>query len=1342
MKKSLQILLWLPLLGWYSAIAQIRIETISVETGLSQGYVTSIIQDYKGFLWFGTYDGLNRYDGYEIRHFSSKPFDPWSLGSTYITALYEDSRHLIWVGTFEGLYVFDPVSERFSYLSKQANGLPANIVKSITGNKDGLVFVQISTNAPNGGLYKIQLPQTFFQDNLQAPVISPIKLQKSTPPEVELLQCIGDTMVLVVEGNSRVYRLAMEENQLKPFDLRAIPRQNKVGDDILWGKYSGYLFRHSAAASDTIWPRNHWKKAFRYGTGEIGIWNVAENSFYRINTTSPVVSDLQSDWNKLVADPVFSWELSLVAPVLDRGNGTLYVDNRSVLWLATGGWGLKKVNLRQLSIETILSGQSISTIRELPNGDIWLRTYADQIKILDPVDFHEIPEPLEGTPNFNGYFEILPERDGDFWLIKSPNNSDQQSRLYFWNKTTKALQLMTEHLPIEKGVPEKMLEDKDGNIWIVAHQGILLRARPGSQKLEKFNYAGNVPADRQHNLRATSIVQDHNGIIWIGTNRGLLYLENANNATPGFSILNYNPQNPASISSDWVTCISPDPHDNDVLWVGTRGGGINRLQISTHKFSFLTEGAQGLPDNVVYGILPDEQGNLWCSTNRGLCRYNPAAQTFITYQKSDGLASSEFNTGSYLRTADGRCWFGTVSGLNIFSPQKLEYFITPPKVAITGIRVQGESVIPGKEGFISLPFSDNHVTLSFAVMDYSNPQTNRFRYRVQGIDPDWVNCGTSNTANYAALPPGKYVFEVQGATVDSRWNEPSTTFTIVIRPPWYRTAAAYAGFLLLIFALFFGLLRYREKLFKLEHDAESNQRESDRLRAFESAKNLFFANIAHELRTPLTIILGLAQRITVPRKPAEVSSAANDIIKQGDQLLQLTNQMLDLAKMEAMDFALNLENGNIVDFITCHAKAMTPLATSKGIRLRVAHQQQAFRMDFDPHQLPKILNNLISNAIRHTASGGTITLNSRFQAETNTFVITIADTGEGIAREDIPHIFDRFFQSQQPNSMVGASGIGLALTRDLVQRMGGAIIVTSELGHGAEFSIALPVENNAPPLRPSTIVLPKPYLSAPLHPATEIKENMPLVLVIEDNPDVQKYLRQCLESSFQVILANDGQAGIEKALETIPDLILSDVAMPLKNGFEVTSTLKGNHLTSHIPIVLLTAKVEDDDRMEGRRRGANAYLTKPFKEEELLLTLQNLLELQEQWKKRYAGFASSMKNLPDTEHSTEDMHLEDQFMLKLNQAFEANFSDDTFNHDKLCLQLGISSSQLDRKLKALTNESPMQLLRNFRLEKAREMLLHDPELAVKEICFRTGFKSPAHFSRLYSKRFGLAPSSE
>jgi signal transduction histidine kinase/CheY-like chemotaxis protein/AraC-like DNA-binding protein len=558
-----------------------------------------------------------------------------------------------------------------------------------------------------------------------------------------------------------------------------------------------------------------------------------------------------------------------------------------------------------------------------------------------------------------------------------------------------------------------------------------------------------------------------------------------------------------------------------------------------------------------------------------------------------------------------------------------------------------------------------------------------------------------------------------------------------------------------------------EKIITEQQLAEES-RERERLNEMDAFKTRFFTNISHEFRTPLTVILGMAEQLEKgigdkgmgngepsSQPPISNPKAQINLIKRnGQNLLRLINEILDLAKLENNSLKMNYVQGDILPYLRYIAESMHSLADTKNVVLKVESSPEAsgaIMMDYDPERLLQIVHNLLSNAIKFTPSGGNVVLQvvtsvtSEGLTTLPTLKIAVSDTGIGIAPEELPLIFDRFFQTKnQERTKSGGSGIGLSLTKELVKVMGGDISVESTLGKGTTFNVVLPITNKAKKAEEpnqgllnfeSLVNLPESTPPVSNHQSTNHQ-----LLIIEDNPDVVEYLAACLGPHYQLDFAYNGQAGIEKAIETVPDLIISDVMMPEKDGFEVTETLKNDERTSHIPIVLLTAKATVTDRIAGLRRGADAYLAKPFVEEELLVVAANLLESRRKLQVKYSSWADIEQVPINQSPVNQSPDLEDVFLKKTIALIDTHLDDAEFGNAELSRKMLMSESQLHRKIKALTDQSLSVFIRSVRLRRSR-VLLQTTELTVSEVAFAVGFTDPAYFSRTFSAEFGAAPTA-
>ncbi|MEM6320458.1 MAG: hybrid sensor histidine kinase/response regulator transcription factor, partial [Bacteroidota bacterium] len=612
-----------------------------------------------------------------------------------------------------------------------------------------------------------------------------------------------------------------------------------------------------------------------------------------------------------------------------------------------------------------------------------------------------------------------------------------------------------------------------------------------------------------------------------------------------------------------------------------------------------------------------------------------------------------------------------------------------------------------------------------STLNFFQAERTNYQYWLKGVHSDWQDNGNQRTLTFAGLKAGDYQLKVKAVNPDLQFLEDTITLDIAITPPWWQTWWAYSLYGLL--GITGILLAYR---FQLNRQLE--KAETQRLQELDTLKTRFFTNITHELRTPLTLILGVADQLKKSAKK-EIRQKAGMIGRNGQQLLDLINQILDLSKLESGKLPIQLVHGDLIPYLNYLMESFHSVAAEKNIRLHFLAEVPTLLIDYDAEKIKQITQNLLANALKHTPENGDIYLQVR-QLE-NKVELTFRDTGKGIHPGQLPHIFERFYQTDAQNY---GSGIGLSLTKEIVEALDGKITVQSQLGKGSSFTISLPIQQNVQtPLAKLIGPIGEKTSTKTVYDLTKLNDtkapDTPLLLLIEDNEDVRHFLVDCLKNQYRLVTVTNGQSGIEKALADIPDLVISDVMMPEKDGFEVCRILKTTDQTSHIPIILLTAKADQTSKLAGLEHGADAYITKPFAEAELQVRIQKLLELRRRLQQRYQS--------PDfwEKSALPAATIEDEFVLKVRQLVEANLTNSQFGISQLCQKIGISRVHLHRKLKALTNQSTTQFINRIRLQKART-LLKNSQLNVSEIAYEVGFSDPAYFSRLYSGAFGEAPS--
>ena len=1314
--------------------------------------VFDILQSRDGFIWIATKDGLNRYDGSRFKVFSPDPFDPYSIASGEIRSIFEDSRGWIWVAFQSELDVFDPASGHFYHVlhdgNKNFNAEDASGAPSLEETPDGAIWIW----GPDG-IWKINAPNDMLvkaEKEGASTVEPPCKLIPK-PPVTEW-EALGTSKFLVKEGKL----LIATEDGLFLLD----PATEKISCEISapgWNYDKISADNEGRIIASTYYRSSYqmkWVLITRNGTQFYTdpIWTncvaFSPDGFLWVQRNKHIQKwQVSSFFNQ--GKPELEIEMESIFGTFEGGANKLFFDKSGVMWLGTGGYGLLKINPKAQNFKSHLPQRSQRQLLEAPDAGVFSLFRPNEKypsknfqTVTSHTDFYN-PNPGISYSDDWGDFAACFDAAGNGW-----SSSRGTGMLYRTDALTKSVK----SFPWPAGYG--LMVDRSGALLSVSEKG-LTKFDPRTETSAEFPY------DKPQKVATTFsyyLFEDVDGAVWIFGFEGLT------KAVPDasgyrFEYFKINPADRSSLSSNIVLSVADDPRGfgtqpfepGRYLWVGTKSGGLNRLDKKTGQFKQYKT-AQGLPDNVIYGVLAENPppsggaggGFIWLSTNKGLCRFDVRAETTKNFTAADGLQDNEFNSSSYLKTRDGTMIFGGIKGVTVFHPDSLRFNEHLPQTHIVGLQVNNQSFDLWGKSSIALSHNQNLLNFEFAALEFTNPAQNQYRYQLVGVDKDWVSLGNKNSIQFANLAAGDYTFRVQGSNNDGVWSEQSAELQFTIRPPWWASWWAWLIYLGIIAA---GIWQYYQYLLRQRF----SEQEKLRLRELDDFKSRFFTNITHEFRTPLTVILGMSERVlsegVTSSHPLTITQPLTLIKRSGENLLRLVNQILDLAKLESNTLKMNYIQGDILTFIRYIAESLHSLANAQNLMLRVESDQAKIVMDYDPERFLQIIHNLLSNAVKFTPSGGKVILRATVDLagfkNLPSLNIAVTDSGAGIPPEELPHLFERFFQAKnQEHAKAGGTGIGLSLTRELVKAMGGEISVESKVGVGSTFFVKLPMTNRSA-FEEKSVAIDRVALSQPVR--TPHSEGLTwsqtltsqTVLLIEDNPDVVEYLNVCLKDQFHLEFAYNGQAGIEKALETVPDLIVSDVMMPIKDGFEVVETLKNDERTSHIPIILLTAKADVQSRLTGLRHGADAYLSKPFHQEELLVTLENLLESRRKLQLKYQqNVLTPLK--PEPIAVTVD--LEDSFLKKVRDIIEAQYHQEDFGLPQLCQKIGMSRSQLFRKMKALTDIAPSDLIRSHRLNKAKA-LLESGAANAAEAAWQVGFKDPSYFSKLYQEEFGEAPSA-
>jgi len=1348
---------------------------ITTEDGLSQGMIYDVLKDKEGFLWFGTKNGLNRYDGYNFKVFTNNPFDTLSISGDEVVDLFEDSKGHFWVGTAsKGLNLFDkeanvfyPVKSSEKAINEQ---LKNALIQKITEHPNGSIWVCAHLNT-----YEIKAVN--FSEN-GSPTFE-IEADKNTfETENSTIKISADEIVWLVGRDKTYYWEERQKKWVLPEIINTkqafLPQKEQLSfsrNDHFFVSDGKQLVQYYLPEFIPKFDDTFGERTFRYRY----IPTLDKYIFYasfrpQIYLYNPNASTKEEQF-----------QLFLILKENEYPT-TIFLENETTLWIGTNGYGLRKISIEDRRFQHLAKEKSINCLSILPEKGVFAHTNLNLVQSdFDKDEFSIISEQNEFLQQTR---TLLPTQNGNYWAIVRAFRIDELNGLLLLDENLEQKAwFYTQEIQARYGL---MQEDAAGNIWMPGRNHDFLIFHSKDRRFSNLDLTDVADIAKPHNF-TQCLYKDSQGIFWKGVKNGLvkMVLDNSGQIQ-AVTFYQSNPQDLASLNNNSVSSCLDDPAEPDsYLWVGTKGGGLNKLNKKTGNFEHFTT-KDGLADNVVYGILADDNNKLWLSTNRGLSQFNPVEKTFENYRAADGLQDDEFNTSSYAKnSATGQLYFGGINGLTVFHPKNLLPDTTQVPVYLTNLKIHNEPVAVGKElkergenplkksliatKEIELDYHQNQLSFEFASLDYDIPEKNNYEYQLHPVDLGWVRADKNRLANYANLSPGDYTFKVKGTNSSGFWNETPATLDITIHPPWWATWWAYLFYFVATLVAVYQISQFQVRREKLKNELLFEQKEAERLTDLDRIKTNFFSNITHEFRTPLTLILEPLRQLMQEEVSLPIKSKLTLAKNNSERLLKLVNQLLDVSKLEAQKMAVNYQKGNFLETIDPIFESFLPLAEKKKIELKLFTPKQLDNFYFDKNHIEKIITNLLSNAIKFTENGTVflkvtkeINLLEDENKETpKNLIISVIDKGIGISEKEIPYVFDRFYQAGDGVAKTKkGTGIGLALTKELTELMEGEISVKSTVGKGTTFMVKLPMrveseelgvrsDESANHIESSVLIsqslnseskqIPEINQKIPAPHSSLITQNSSLkkVLLIEDNDELLRhFIKQSINENYEIIEAADGAEGIEKAQEIIPDLIISDLMMPKKNGFEVVKDLKNDVRTSHVPIILLTAKSAMESKLEGLRGGADEYLTKPFNTEELLVRMTNLMEIREVLKAKFQNPDGLQKMLKKREGMEP---IEVDFVNKLNAFIEENLSNTGFSVELLAAHAGMSRSQLFRKLKGILSQTPNEYIRNYRLDFAKGLLQAGGK-KVGEVATEVGFSDEKYFSKRFKMRFGKLPS--
>lgn len=1415
------ILALLPEKAWCQPETTRKFSQLTTADGLSQSTVNCILKDKYGFMWFGTQDGLNRYDGHNFIVYRNNPKDPQSIPDNQIKCIFEDGQANLWIGTLGGgLCIYNRAREVFIRPEDMGihSDLPVNpAILSICEDHQSNLWV--------GTFHDLLLIDRkkrtirHFQsdphdpNSLSNPIIQSIfedatgSLWIGTSKGLNLLNRKDFTFSHFLHDDKDLHSISSDQ-------VKAIT-EDRHGR--LWiGTDGGGLNVFNSVKKEFFSYK--WDAAAKNSISGDAVTTLCRADSERLWVGTEDALDL-FDPNAGTFTP---YKKTLIGQGSLNNNTILSLreDNNGILWVGTSAGGVNKYDRNLFSFDCYrntsdpfsLSPGMVTSFAQDKNGDCWIGTDGgglNQWQRRTNRFIHYLPAPgnknsIEGP----AILSLLISKKKDYLWIGTYGNG--LNRL---NLRTGLFQ----HYRVGKGPHDlnnaaiyALLEDRQGNIWMGTNGGGVDILNPSDGTIIKHRHTDD--PDSLSNDYIRCLHEDREGKIWIGTYSGGISVYDP--GTKKFIL--YDKVN-NNLSNQVVFSICEDVKGN--IWAGTMGGGLNWFDPATRRFTTFNE-ENGLSNNIVNSIMEDGNGYLWLSTNKGISRFNPENKTFKNYGIYNGLQDLEFTIGSGYRSDNGRIFFGGVNGFNVFDPGAVRDNKIAPVSRLTGfllfnkpVRV-GEKNSPLKENIddtkeITLSYDQSDFTIEYAALSYTVPSENKYAYKLEGFDKAWNYAGSERRATYTNLVPGSYLFKVKAANNDGVWNQKETLLTINITPPFWKTWWAYLLYVLLIILILYVIYKDiadKEKLkgqIRFERLTADNERlTADKMQELNRIKLNFFTHVSHELRTPLSLIMDPLRKIIREELPSEqVKKYSHLMYNNALRLMKLINQMLDLRKLEAGHVKLVARPANIVVLTKNVAELFNIHAVERNIHYTISAAVDTIQAWIDQDKFEKIIFNLISNAFKYTPDNGSITILIR-PGGSEYVEIHVRDTGVGIPSHLTDKVFELFYQVEESSRFENSStGIGLALTKELVELHKGRVEVKSELGKGSDFIIYLPLGHGHLSHSEQLGVFPEEngiYLEQPIDESIELSDNgigttttgtlsptganayppanidttlygpgtiadiddpelnqpsAPLILLVEDNKDLREYLKEELGQSYKVEDAPNGLIGYEKAVQLIPDLVISDIMMPEITGLELCEKIKTDERTSHIPVILLTAKQAEVHQIEGYSAGADAYIAKPFNTEVVLARIKNLLNsrkrLRELYQKNLSGSGLPGNDIQGESSSADDANedigptplmntLDREFLAKAVRIVEENLSDITFDIDVLSEKLKVSRRQLYRKLKALTNQTAHDFVMAIRLKKAAELLLTG-EYNIAEVGYMVGFSEPANFSRSFTRQFGKSP---
>ena len=1287
---------------------------IGGDDGLSESNVKTIIQDSYGFIWFGTKNGLDRYDGKQIKTFDI--YDPTTgKNDRNVAVLLEDDNKTLWIGTDIGIFTFDPVSEHFRFFQHLTNeGEPlSNWVSDIKKDHQGNIWIVI----PGQGMFKY-IPSA---DKLVEYRLTEDQDSKRSPQCIHLSEdggiWVGSNGMGIFAYNEKEdkftqYLRDKQGNSLQDMNVYTLCEYR---NRLIIGIHEGMLLQWNIK-EDVLSPFNATEIHYTI-IRQVKAYN--DDLFIATQAGLFVYNESQKSLTRYREDDLNPYSLS------DNIICSIYKDRENGIWIGTLLGGINYAASRNVEFEKYipsshpnsLSTKKIRELREDKNGNIWIGTENGGVNIFNPQD--KSFKLLEGTKNRTTNLALFD--DGDKMFVGYFKRGLSIADIH----TQKVKHYTQEDFGLNEGSICALFKDSQGQYWL-GNADVVYLSKDGGLKFEQRRDIANG--------YVYDIQEDLDGNIWFSTIGTGVYCYNLT-SKQSKQYLHFD-DNPQSLSSNSVSSITVDP--KGIVWFSTDRGGICRYNKEQDNFTTYSV-EDGFPDNVAYKILVDKQYNLWFGTNKGLVKFNPNTKAVRVFTKSDGLLGNQFSYKSALASKDGLFYFGGTDGLIAFDPYYEVKNNDSPPVFITRMYIYNEEVNTGDENSpltqslvhtkeIRLNYKQSNIRFDFAVLSYAAPVANIYAYKMDGIDRDWVYTH-NQSAFYSQLPPGKYILHVKGVNPDGVWDDTRASISIIITPPWWKSTYAYTFYLLIIFSVLYSLLRYFNKKKEQKNLQAQKLFEIKKEHELYRAKVDFFTSIAHEIKTPLSLIKGPIEEVNkMPIEDKRVQKSLQVMELNTNRLLNLVNQLLDFRKIEANKVTLSFVRENVNDLIEETVIRFEPAILANSKKLSLTLPNETLYAPIDKEGVTKIISNLLNNALKYATHSIQLVL----QKEESTLSIHVISDSKAISANQQEKIFEPFYQLLSNRESASGVGIGLSLARSIAELHSGSLKLQIDSNGHNDFVLSLPLHQD------NVINIDRNEVEQTIEILSDIEPPQSkrgyTVMVVDDNREIVHFLVDRLSDKFIVITAHNGQEAIEKLKETNVHLIISDVMMPVMDGLDLCRYVKGQLEYSHIPVILLTAKNDMDSKIEGLETGADAYLEKPFSFSYLVAQVVNLLKNKEQEQNAFAKRPFFLA------YNLKMNKADEEFMNKVLGHIYANMSDESLNVERLADLLAISRSVLHKKIKNLVDMAPGDFIRVIRLKRAAE-LIQEGKLSMAEISENIGISSPSYFSKLFYKQFGITPKA-